>query len=38
MQYLQHINSPDDLKKLSIEQLETVCRELEGIHHRAAFQ
>lgn len=28
MQYLQHINSPDDLKKLSIEQLETVCREL----------
>lgn len=28
MQYLQHINSPDDLKKLSIEQLETVCSEL----------
>ncbi|NLC86577.1 MAG: 1-deoxy-D-xylulose-5-phosphate synthase [Bacteroidales bacterium] len=28
MKYLQHIDSPDDLKKLSIEQLETVCREL----------
>lgn len=28
MDYLQHINSPDDLKKLSIDQLETVCTEL----------
>jgi 1-deoxy-D-xylulose-5-phosphate synthase len=28
MQYLQEINSPDDLKKLSIEQLEAVCDEL----------
>ncbi|MDR2815172.1 MAG: 1-deoxy-D-xylulose-5-phosphate synthase [Proteiniphilum sp.] len=28
MQYLQHINSPDDLKKLNIGQLETVCSEL----------
>jgi 1-deoxy-D-xylulose-5-phosphate synthase len=28
MQYLQKINSPDDLKKLSIEQLETVCADL----------
>lgn len=28
MSYLQQINSPDDLKKLSIEQLETVCSEL----------
>jgi len=28
MQYLQEINSPDDLKKLSIEQLETVCADL----------
>ncbi|MBK5194432.1 MAG: 1-deoxy-D-xylulose-5-phosphate synthase [Proteiniphilum sp.] len=28
MKYLQEINSPDDLKKLSIEQLETVCGEL----------
>lgn len=28
MQYLQNINSPDDLKKLNIEQLETVCAEL----------
>jgi len=28
MQYLQDINSPDDLKKLSIEQLETVCSDL----------
>lgn len=28
MNYLQHINSPDDLKKLSIDQLETVCAEL----------
>lgn len=28
MNYLQHINSPDDLKKLSIDQLETVCTEL----------
>ncbi len=28
MQYLQEINSPDDLKKLSIEQLEVVCDEL----------
>ena len=28
MNYLQHINSPEDLKKLSIDQLETVCGEL----------
>lgn len=28
MNYLQHINSPDDLKKLSIDQLEIVCTEL----------
>jgi len=28
MQYLQYIDSPDDLKKLSIDQLETVCSEL----------
>ena len=28
MQYLQEINSPDDLKKLSIEQLEAVCADL----------
>lgn len=28
MKYLQYINSPDDLKKLSIEQLETVCSDL----------
>lgn len=28
MKYLQEINSPDDLKKLSIEQLETVCDDL----------
>jgi 1-deoxy-D-xylulose-5-phosphate synthase len=28
MQYLQNINSPADLKKLSIEELETVCAEL----------
>lgn len=28
MNYLQYINSPDDLKKLSIDQLETVCSEL----------
>lgn len=28
MEYLQHINSPDDLKKLSIDQLQTVCKEL----------
>ncbi len=28
MKYLQNIDSPDDLKKLSLEQLETVCCEL----------
>ena len=28
MELLQHINSPDDLKKLSIDQLSTVCAEL----------
>lgn len=28
MQYLHEINSPDDLKKFSIEQLETVCADL----------
>ena len=28
MNYLQHINSPEDLKRLSIDQLETVCSEL----------
>lgn len=28
MQYLQNINSPDDLKKLSINELEVVCAEL----------
>ncbi|MCE5206523.1 MAG: 1-deoxy-D-xylulose-5-phosphate synthase [Porphyromonadaceae bacterium] len=28
MQYLQNIDSPDDLKKLSIDELETVCTEL----------
>jgi 1-deoxy-D-xylulose-5-phosphate synthase len=28
MELLQHINSPDDLKKLSIDQLSTVCTEL----------
>ena len=28
MKYLQEINSPDDLKKLSVEQLETVCADL----------
>lgn len=28
MQYLQKINSPDDLKKLTIDELETVCSEL----------
>ncbi len=28
MKYLQNINSPDDLKKLSLEQLETVCDDL----------
>lgn len=28
MKYLQNINSPDDLKKLNIDQLETVCSEL----------
>ena len=28
MNYLQHINSPEDLKKLNIDQLETVCNEL----------
>ncbi|MDR0422014.1 MAG: 1-deoxy-D-xylulose-5-phosphate synthase [Proteiniphilum sp.] len=28
MQYLQHINSPDDLKKLSVGELVTVCSEL----------
>ena len=28
MKYLQDINSPDDLKKLSIPQLEEVCEEL----------
>lgn len=28
MKYLQNINNPDDLKKLSIEQLETVCADL----------
>lgn len=28
MKYLQEINSPNDLKKLSIEQLKTVCSEL----------
>ena len=28
MKYLQNIDSPDDLKKLNVEQLETVCSEL----------
>lgn len=28
MKYLQNINSPDDLKKLNVDQLETVCSEL----------
>ena len=28
MEYLQEINSPDDLKKFSIEQLKTVCSDL----------
>ena len=28
MEYLQNINSPDDLKQLSVEQLEVVCDEL----------
>ncbi len=28
MKYLQYIDSPDNLKKLNIEQLETVCSEL----------
>lgn len=28
MNYLQNIDSPDDLKKLNIDQLETVCSEL----------
>ena len=28
MKYLQEINSPDDLKKLKIEQLEEVCEDL----------
>ena len=28
MKYLQDINSPDDLKKLSVEQLDTVCADL----------
>lgn len=28
MKYLQNINNPDDLKKLSLEQLEDVCTDL----------
>ena len=28
MKYLQNINNPDDLKKLSLEQLEEVCIDL----------
>ena len=28
MKYLQNINNPDDLKKLSLDQLETVCSDL----------
>jgi 1-deoxy-D-xylulose-5-phosphate synthase len=28
MKYLQNINSPDDLKKLNVDQLKTVCSEL----------
>ena len=28
MKYLQNINNPDDLKKLSLDQLEDVCVDL----------
>lgn len=37
MKQLQHIESPDDLKELTIKQLEEVCDDLRGVHYRAAL-